>query len=88
MINLALFNESFAPQVDGVAITVENYAQIINELYGKSYVITPSHPKRECNYPYPVWEYKSTPINIADQYRIGIPISTKLVGNFHNVFVN
>lgn len=88
MINLALFNESFAPQFDGVAITAENYARIINEIYGKSYVIVPSYPERECNYPYPILEYKSAPISIVDQYRIGIPISAKLEKKFHDTKID
>jgi len=81
--NLALFNESFLPQLDGVAVTVENYARIFNEQYGKSFVAIPSHPKRKQEFPYPVWEYKSSPITVADQYRIGIPVSAKLSKSFH-----
>ena len=83
MINLALFNESFAPQCDGVAVTVENYARIITERYGKAYVVTPSHPDREQNFPFPVWEYASSAITVADQYRVGIPSVPKLAKKFN-----
>ena len=71
-----------------MTVTVENYAKIINEIYGKSYVILPAQPERECNYPYPIWEYKSAPISIADQYRIGIPISVKLARDFHKTQID
>lgn len=83
MINLALFNESFSPQCDGVAVTVENYARIISERYGKAYVITPAHPDRKQDFSFPVWEYASSAITVADQYRVGIPSVPKLAKKFN-----
>ena len=84
MINLALFNESLAPLCDGVAMTVENYARIVSERYGQAYVITPAHPDRDpSNFPFPVWEYASSPITVADQYRVGIPSVPKLAKKFN-----
>ena len=79
MINIGLFNESFNPQFDGVAITVENYAKILKRRNNHVVVVVPSHPDREFNFPYTVWEYPSSAISVADQYRIGLPISAKLL---------
>ena len=88
MINLALFNESFAPQCDGVAVTVENYARIFTERYGQAYVVTPAHPDRQQNFPFPVWEYASSAITVADQYRIGIPSVPKLAKKFNEAHID
>ncbi len=79
MKNIGLFNESFNPQFDGVAITVENYARILDKRDNRVFVVVPAHPDREFNFPYPVWEYPSSPISVADQYRIGLPAPVKLL---------
>ncbi|MEX1378391.1 MAG: glycosyltransferase [Eubacteriales bacterium] len=77
--NIALANESFSPQFDGVAVCTQNYAKIINEKYGKSYVIVPGDKSRDVeSFPYPIIEYPSSKPIIADQYTIGLPISYKL----------
>lgn len=79
MISVGLFNESFAPQVDGVAVTVENYARIINEKHGKSCVVVPKVKSRKTNkYPYKIYQYPSTRIQVAGQYNIGVPVSMSL----------
>jgi len=76
---IALANESFSPQVDGVAVCVENYARIINAAYGTSYVIVPKEKNRDVDsYPYHIFEYPASRTAIADQYKIGLPISYKL----------
>lgn len=76
---IALANESFAPQFDGVAVCTQNYAKIINEKYGNSYVIVPKDKSRDAAaFPYPVIQYPATKPIIADQYTIGIPLSPKL----------
>lgn len=79
MIDVGLFNESFFPQLDGVAVAVENYAKIIDKNHGNSYVIVPNSKERVPDgFSFPVWEYPSTKINVVDQYSIGIPISIAL----------
>ena len=76
---IALANESFSPQVDGVAICVQNYAKIINAKYGTSYVIVPKDKNRDLDsFPHAVIEYPASKPVIADQYKIGLPISYKL----------
>ena len=83
MTNLALFNESFNPQFDGVAVTVEKYAKIFNQKHGQVSVIVPAHPDRKDIFPYPVWEYPSSPITVGDQYRIGLPSPAKMIRKFN-----
>lgn len=79
MINVSLFSEVLSPQIDGVAITVENYARILNEVYGICNVIVPKYPDRTIDkFLFPVWEYPSARINKDSQYMIGIPISSSL----------
>jgi len=77
--NIAFANESFSPQFDGVAVCTQNYAQIIDKTYGTSYVIVPKDKKREVDsFPYEVIEYPASKPVIADQYKIGLPITYKL----------
>ena len=40
--NVGLFNESFPPVMDGVAVCVENYARWIQEKVGGVSVVTPT----------------------------------------------
>lgn len=78
MVNIALLNDSFTPQYDGVAICTENYARIINQDYGKSFVIVPEEKKRDVSkFPYQVIEYPALHHAVADQYKVGVPISPK-----------
>lgn len=43
--NIGLFNESFPPVMDGVAICVENYARWMQEKVGGVCVVTPGTPE-------------------------------------------
>ncbi len=86
MLNIALSNESFSPQYDGVAVCVENYAKIINQSYGNSYVIVPSNDERQIDsFDYPIYQYPTTRISLADQYKVGIPISPKLSKKINDI---
>ncbi len=67
------FNESYLPILDGVSITVKNYAYWLNERYGKSIVVTPSFPNYIDNEPFDVIRYKSMAIPNRAPYRIGVP---------------
>ena len=44
MFKVGLFNDSFPPTIDGVANTVYNYANIINQNFGTPVVVTPNYP--------------------------------------------
>jgi len=78
MLNIALLNESFAPQYDGVAICVQNYARVIHAAYGAPYVIVPEEKTRDITkFPYVVLEYPALRAAVADQYKVGIPMSPR-----------
>lgn len=67
-----IFNDSFPPILDGVTLTVENYA---NWLSNKGYtpcVVTPWNPV-SYEYPYSVMRYFSVPIVSRHPYRYGYP---------------
>ena len=77
--NILYANESFYPQYDGVAICAENYASIINEKYGKSYILVPRDENRhEEDFDYEVLQCPSVRITIANQYKVCLPMSLKL----------
>ena len=79
MYNVGLFNDSFPPSIDGVANTVINYANIINENYGKCVVVTPMYPNVVDNYPYEVFRYYSAKITREMPYRVGNPFSLSTI---------
>ncbi len=69
---IGLFNDSFPPIMDGVALSVQNSAY---SLYMKNQpvcVITPKFPNYVINEPYPVYRYSSIPFISHQPYRIGI----------------
>ena len=71
--NVGLFNESFPPVMDGVAVCVENYARWIQEKVGGVSVVTPR--KLGANYgqyPYEVLDYASVPVPFRHPYVTGI----------------
>ncbi len=70
---VGLFNDSFPPVMDGVAIAVKNYAYYINKKYGKAYVVTPSFPGYKDEEEYEVIRYFSIPVVLRPPYRFGIP---------------
>ena len=42
--HICLMNDSFPPQLDGVANAVKNYATLIQSGYGEASVVTPYYP--------------------------------------------
>ena len=68
---IGLFNECFPPVMDGVSLTVQNYAQKLHQQGHEVSVVTPYEPGlRAETYPYAVYIYK----------KVGI------VGPFHQFF--
>ena len=60
---VGLFNESFPPVMDGVAVCVQNYAYWLQKKVGGVSVVTPG--KLGANYkqyPYEVLDYLSVPV--------------------------
>lgn len=67
-----LFNDSFPPVMDGVTLTVKNYADWFLEAGITPCVVTPRNPAMP-HVPYPVLSYFSLPIASRPPYRYGYP---------------
>ena len=71
--NVGLFNESFPPVMDGVAVCVQNYAYWLQKKVGGVSVITPNKPGANYKqYPYEVLDYISVPVPFRHPYVTGI----------------
>ncbi|MBN2766286.1 MAG: glycosyltransferase [Paludibacteraceae bacterium] len=70
---VGLFNDSFPPIMDGVAITVKSYAEQLYKQQIPVSVITPKAPDYIAAEPYPVFRYSSLPLINRKPYRIGLP---------------
>ena len=71
--NIGLFNESFPPVMDGVAVCVENYARWMQEKVGGVSVITPRNPGADySDKAYEVLDYMSVPVPFRPPYVTGI----------------
>jgi len=70
---IGLFNDSFPPIMDGVSMTLQNYAYWLNKKAQPVCVITPKSPNYTDNEPYPVLRYTSVPIIGRKPYRLGLP---------------
>lgn len=69
---IGLFNDSFPPIMDGVALSVQNSAYSLYKKNQPVCVITPKSPNYVINEPYPVYRYSSIPLLTHRPYRIGI----------------
>jgi glycosyltransferase involved in cell wall biosynthesis len=70
---IGLFNDSYPPIMDGVALTVQNYAYWLHKKNQPVCVITPKMPKYTDEAIYPVHRYASLPLPGRKPYRLGIP---------------
>ena len=70
----AQFNECFPPIMDGVSLTVQNYAYWLNHKYVPTYVVTPSFPGYTDKEEFPVIRYTSAPLPFRPPYRMGLPL--------------
>lgn len=68
-----LFNDGYVPIMDGVTITVKNYAFWLDKLLGPTYVVTPFVPNHKDEEPFPVIRFLSFPTIVRPPYRIGLP---------------
>ena len=67
-----IFNDSFPPILDGVTLTVENYARWLAEKGKIPCVVTPWNPvPPQCSYD--VMRFFSLPIQSRKPYRYGYP---------------
>jgi len=84
-LNICLINDSFPPEIDGVANAVVNYADIIARSHGRSTVVTPDNPAADDSvYSFPVLRYPSVDLTGIVGYYAGFPftpeVQRKLVG--------
>ena len=71
--NVGLFNESFPPVMDGVAVCVQNYAYWLQKKVGGVSVVTPGKLGADYKqYPYEVLDYLSVPVPFRHPYVTGI----------------
>lgn len=67
-----IFNDSFPPIIDGVTLTVENYAYWLEKNGKTPCIVTPWNPEKIIT-PYEVIRYVSLPIQNRHPYRYGYP---------------
>lgn len=78
-LTVCLMNDSFPPEIDGVANAVKNYASVINDRLGRAIVVTPDHPEADDSvYPYPVLRYPSIDMTKQLGYMAGLPFSPEV----------
>jgi len=83
---VGIFNDSFPPIMDGVALTAQNYAYWLNEKKQPVCVVTPRSPDYTDIEKYPVYRYSSFPIFGRKPYRFGFPeIDRTLQNNMENI---
>ena len=70
---IGLFNDTYPPVMDGVALTVQNYARWLHKKNQPVCVVTPKAPKYVDEATYPVYRYASLPLVGRKPYRLGIP---------------
>ncbi|MEA4936302.1 MAG: glycosyltransferase [Paludibacter sp.] len=73
MQNIGLFNDSYPPIIDGVAVTVQNYAKWMYQHERNVCVVTPKAPDYIDTDPFPVYRYPSIPLVSRKPYRLGLP---------------
>ncbi len=71
--SIGLFVDGYAPIMDGVTLTVRNYALWLNRIFGPTTVITPFVPNAVDDDPFPVYRFLSVSTVVRKPYRIGLP---------------
>ncbi len=67
-----IFSDVFPPMMDGVSLTVKNYADWIHKKEEAVCVVTPNDPSYKDQELYNVYRYFSLPIPMRKPYRMGI----------------
>lgn len=73
MEGIALFNDGYLPILDGVSMTVKNYALWLNRKAAPCLVVTPYFPGYTDNDEFRVIRYFSAPLPMRHPYRLGLP---------------
>ena len=71
---IGLFNECYPPIMDGVSVTVKNYAYWLNKSVAPTIVVTPKFPGYTDHEDFMVYRYFSAPLPMRSPYRIGLPL--------------
>lgn len=71
--SIGLFNDSYPPIMDGVAVTVYNYAFWLNKKNQDVTVVAPKAPNFQDKEDFEVMRYASVPIPQRKPYRLGLP---------------
>ena len=71
---IGIFNDCYPPVIDGVSVTVQNYARWLNRKCNDVCVVTPSVPGAVYDDDFPVYDYFSVPIPMRRPYRMGMPM--------------
>ena len=88
MKEICLLNDSFPPEIDGVANAVVNYAQVLENRNIPVSVITPEYENADDSaFHFPVLRYSSMDLREKTGYTAGIPLSYRLLSKLegHNV---
>lgn len=70
---IGIFNDSFPPIMDGVAVATHNSAYWLYRMNQPVCVVIPRIPNYAINEPYPVYRYSSLPLILRRPYRLGFP---------------
>lgn len=74
--NICLLNDSFPPEIDGVANAVVNYGRELEKLGHKPFVVTPEYPGADdSSFDFPVVRYAGLDLRSQVGYIAGIPFS-------------
>ena len=76
---VALLNDSFPPQIDGVSNAVVNYAAVLHQNGQEPLVAVPDYPGAQDEYPFPVLRYRSLDTTKMFGYRAGYPFSAPAI---------
>lgn len=83
--SICLLNDSFPPQIDGVANAVVNYATHLVKNGASAMVMAPYYPKTDdTSFPFPVIRYPSIDTTKLVGYRAGAPFSTEIARRLQN----
>ncbi|HEY9594186.1 MAG TPA: glycosyltransferase [Spirochaetia bacterium] len=70
---IGLFVDSFTPIVDGVTVTVRNYATWLDRTMGPTCVVTPRVPGHVDDESFSLIRFLSIPTIVRPPYRVGLP---------------
>ncbi len=72
-ITIGLFSDAYIPIIDGVSITVKNYAYWLRKIAGTTYIVVPYIPHFQDEADSGIIRFLSFPTLVRPPYRIGLP---------------